>query len=352
MAQTISGFQGTVSAEHEAQRLHRVRPPVADKLSDFSLVSSASGRVITIGPGSATVCGVRFTESADTSITLPANSAGATRIDIIGLRFDWAAGTVTLFSKRGTTTTTPPDLVRNPGTVYEYPLFGVTVASGATTISTSSIKSMLAVGGFGKSPFRINATDWAARIEIPVGGRIQLGSTTWEVTDWSGQYTTTQQVAIDPGPWPSYTPTLRAGNNFTAVNLGSGGVYRGYHHTENGYCHVKAEIRRGTSGDNMGVGFYSMDLPATPADGFTDTWGDGVLFTDLGGAMTWPIKILIRPEFGARGRLYAPTKGDDARFLPQGAIQSGGPGNGIPYVAGQNSVPKIIAFDFTYLIKG
>lgn len=352
MAQTVSGFYGTVEAPAEAGRFHRLAPPRVERAGMFPATPSAT-RVITLGAGTLLCCGIRFNENASAAVTLPANSSGAVRYDVVGYRFTWNAtgGTVDLFSKQGTSTTLPV-LDRRPGIVYEMPLVLITVRSGVTTVSSSDIADMRVLAGHGGGAFTINNTTGVNGLDLPQGSYLKVGNATyqaWTVTG-TGQ-TSMLLIATSSGPWTPYTPTLRA--NGTPVNLGvsTGQILQGRYQIQDGTCRVRAQIVHGNTGQNFGSGQFSIDLPVLPTDLIVDQWGEGRLYTTIGdGPTNWHIKGLIRRDKGARAYLYAPTAGNDARMLPEGASIAPSPGLGIPYLANVYSEPRAINFNADYLI--
>lgn len=350
MAQTVSGFYGTVEAPAEAGRFHRLAPPRVERAGMFPATPSAT-RVITLGAGTLLCCGIRFTESASAAVTL-ASVASGIRYDVVGYRFTWNAtgGTVALFTKAGTSTALPV-LDRRPGIVYEMPLVLVTVRAGVTTVSSADIADMRVLGGFGGGAFTINNTTGVNGLDLPQGSYLKVGNATYQAWTVSGTGQTSMLlIATSSGPWLPFTPTLRA--NGTPVNMGvsTGQILQGRYQIQDGTCRVRAQIVHGNSGQSFGNGQFSIDLPAMPTNLITDQWGDGRLYTVNGGNMNWFIKGLIRRDMGQRAYLYAPTAGDDVRMLPEGSSISPSPGLGIPYLAGFYSEPRAIVFNAEYLI--
>lgn len=354
MAQTVSGFYGLVDAVGEAGRFHRLAPPRVDRAGLFPATPSAT-RVITIGAGSLLCCGIRFTENASAAVTLPANSSGAVRYDVVGYRFTWTAngGTVVLFSKQGTSTALPV-LDRRPGIVYEMPLVLVTVRSGVTTVSSADIADMRVVGGFGGGAFTINNTTGVNGLDLPQGSYLRVGAALYQAWTVNGQGQTSMLlIATSTGPWQPFTPTLRDGFG-SACGLGSLGSAVGRYKIVDGYCHIKVSISAAGSGVSMGVGQLSIDLPVATA-GFDDhPFGDGRMYTVVGdGSYNWPVKISFRANYGLRGKLFSVGGGNDARIAPlQAFIQGSSPGRGYPYIgpAGTLTLPSTLNIDAEYLI--
>jgi hypothetical protein len=350
MAQTVSGFYGQVDAPSEAGRLHRLSPPRIDKPGQFAITSTAT-RTIGIGLGTMLCCGIRLNETATVTTALPANSSGAIRYDVVGYRFTWSptGGTVALFSKQGTSTTLPV-LDRRPGIVYEFPLWGIIVRSGVTTISLADVYDIRPRGGFGGAPWQVDNNTFINMLDLPHGSLIQiLGGALYQVSavTASGPPISTALVSASTGPWTPYTPVLRAGGN--AVNMGVGGTSIGRYQVKDGLCSAHFSLTPG-NGNNMGTGQFSVDLPVAPTGNLEDTWATGYEGTTVGGTMLWNIKGLVRKSLGARVYLYAPTAGNDTRLLPAGGAIGGGPGLGIPYIADNYSVPANINMLVEYLI--
>jgi hypothetical protein len=357
MVQTISGFYGQVSDADEARRFHRVSPPrVLWYTSAFSFgATSAAGRVITLAPGSVLCCGIRMAQDANTTVTMTANSSGSSRYDYIGLRFDWTAKTVTLFTKTGTASNVPA-LTRTPGVLYEMPLYVVLVRNGISTIAAADIMDARIWGGLGGAPWQMNPAPLLLQVvDLPLGSYVQIGANKYQVWTVDGLGNITFLLVSSQNTiWTNYTPTMRDGS-YNPVTLGVGSYARGWYLIKDGYCHVRIEIQSGSAPFNFGVGQLNIDLPpgVIPSDKVTDQWGDGQLFTTVGdGAYRWPIKGMMRKDYGGRILLYANPTAGDPRLLPQASANFANSGYGTPLILpnGTYTAPNNIDFTAKLLI--
>lgn len=333
MVQSVAGFYGTVTEVQEAQRFAlAVARAIVDTPASFKPTPQGA-RSLSIAAGSMLCNGVLFIESAAQVIQLPTNTAAGVRLDVVGLRFTWngASSMVELFSKQGTAgSTTRPTLTRNPGSVYEFPIAVVRVRQNVGTIAAADVLDVRVWGGFGGS-FQMLQDDNIGVVDLPLGGQIQVGTSTYAVTANDGNGNSTLSlISAAATPWIAYDPVLFTGS-LAACNLGAGGVRRGFYQLKDGTCHVRFEIRKGTGSVNFGTSNFGVLLPAAApvSTAFTDQWGDGVMNTNSGdGFYNWPVKYLLRAESPPYAVPYTPTAGNDTRMLPaQSANPDGTPGS-------------------------
>lgn len=85
-----------------------------------------------------------YSGSSDVVKTIAANTAGATRYDLIVLRLDRSTLDVSTAVVQGTAGSGPPSVTQQTGTtgVYEIPLAKVTVVNGASTIAATDVTNL------------------------------------------------------------------------------------------------------------------------------------------------------------------------------------------------------------------
>ncbi|MFD0450451.1 hypothetical protein ACFQZK_05725 [Rhodococcus aetherivorans] len=243
MAQTLTGFKGIVDEAGEARRFAMLAPPVVAGANDLK-PSSSGTRTIALTAGTALACGIRYAETAATSAVLPANTSGQPRFDLVGLRFTWGASpSVTVFSKQGTPAASPssPAPTRTPGVVYEMVLAVVYVRSGVTTIAPGDVYDTRVWGGVG-GPYRAVQATNLARVDLPLGAEILVGTSLYQVTVQTPAAATIGYTVIDPQTtaWKSFVPNIynSAGQLVTASTFWKDGRYR----IADGVCRFKVRL--------------------------------------------------------------------------------------------------------------
>lgn len=96
-----------------------------------------NGRTVVVGNGKAWVGGFYYTLSGTESLDIPVNQSAYTRKDMIVLRADMSKSSVNIALLQGTPAATPqePTMRRQPGGIWEMPLYAVTsVGNSAPTI--------------------------------------------------------------------------------------------------------------------------------------------------------------------------------------------------------------------------
>lgn len=315
MAQTLTGFKGIVDETGEARRFAMLAPPVVAGASDLK-PSSSGTRTIALAAGTALACGIRYAESAATSAVLPANTSGQPRFDLVGLRFTWGASpSVTVFSKQGTPGASPssPAPTRTPGVVYEMVLAVVYVRSGVTTISAGDVYDTRVWGGVG-GPYRAVQATNLARVDLPLGAEILVGTSLYQVTVQTPAAATIGYTVIDPQTtaWKSFVPNIynSAGQLVTASTFWKDGRYR----IADGVCRFKVRLGLyGTIGGwtNPDGIAYGMALPTAVGAQLTDQWADAEVMYP---SWPWmPGKMLLR-ENATRGLFYVASNPNDVRI--------------------------------------
>lgn len=314
MAATVTGFKGVVNEANEARRFAALAPPVVASATDLRLTSSGT-RTIVVAAGTAMACGVRWSETASTNVVLPANTSGQPRYDLIGLRFTWGASpSVTVFSRQGTPSSSPtsPAPVRNPGVSYEMTLGVVYVRASVGVIQAADIYDERVWGGVG-GPYVATQATWMNRMDLPIGARILVGTSLYEVVDRNTASSLITTAVLDPQvtAWKSYVPQLRNTNStlITATTFWKDGRYR----IQDGTCRLKVRLGLyGTVNDwtNFDGVPYSIDLPVRAGNQLTDQWLDATIVYPGGPTMAG--KLLVRSG-ATRGLIYVVAAPDDVR---------------------------------------
>lgn len=103
--------------------------------------SVVNGRDVVVKPGKAWVGGFYYSLTADKTLTIESNSLARDRKDLIVIRVDMAKSAVNLVVLKGTSnlaTPVPPVLRREPGGIWEMPLYEVHVGGQDSSIVLSS----------------------------------------------------------------------------------------------------------------------------------------------------------------------------------------------------------------------
>jgi hypothetical protein len=144
MTQTVR-FVDTVSYTETDQadfnmRMMRPQGIIPESTIGGLLSPSAIGSMaVRISPGEAFIQGFQYKNDADVDLTIGANSSGSTRIDIIVLALNRAANTLTLSVVVGTPGAGAPALIQVSGGNWQFPLYNVTVANGASSIVMGNV---------------------------------------------------------------------------------------------------------------------------------------------------------------------------------------------------------------------
>ncbi len=151
-------------------------------------VNATAANQVTIDTGGAIVDGKPYQNNSTVNVTIPsAVGVGNTRIDTIVLECDWTAQTVRIKRVAGTDAATPsaPSLTQNSGTLWQLPLWNVTVNTSGT-VTTSDNRDWARFtwidsgnsGQFLKRDTSVAAgVSWDSPIVPAIGVRLSLSST-------------------------------------------------------------------------------------------------------------------------------------------------------------------------------
>lgn len=100
-------------------------------------VTASGTATVAVAPGMACVNGFFYHLDATKNLSVPANAGGAARIDLVVLRADQSANSVTAVYKSGGTTA--PPLTQAEDGVWEIPLAQCTVAAASTVVTAANV---------------------------------------------------------------------------------------------------------------------------------------------------------------------------------------------------------------------
>jgi hypothetical protein len=182
--------------------------------SNVSLSVTGSGATtVAVAAGRASVNGYYYHNSATKNLTVTANAGSQARVDLVILRADPVAETVTAVYKTGGTTA--PTLTQDDDGTWEIPLAQCTVAAGASVVTAANVLDRRWFTGRGVVPSVPGARRPSVKSQLLVeDGKLYVGDGAgWKWLASSG---------VDED---TYTPVWTAGA--TVINWGSGSVNMG-----------------------------------------------------------------------------------------------------------------------------
>jgi len=108
-----------------------------DPASTTLKVTGTGTAVVTVAPGRASVNGFFYDLDAVKNLAVPANAGSTARVDLVVLRADQAANSVTAQYKTGGVTA--PGLTQDETGVWEIPLAQCTVAGGSSVVTAANV---------------------------------------------------------------------------------------------------------------------------------------------------------------------------------------------------------------------
>ncbi|MFI9598943.1 hypothetical protein ACIHCX_03510 [Streptomyces sp. NPDC052043] len=178
-----------------------------DPTSTALKVTGSGVNTVAVASGHAFTNGFYYYLDATKNLSVPANSGGAARVDLVVLRADMTAKKVTAEYKTGGTTA--PTLTQIENGVWEIPLAQCTVAAGASVVTAANVLDRRYLTGRGVLPSINGARPPAAKNQLLVEeGNLYVGDgATW-------RWLATQSI-----PDSTYTPIWTAGA--TTINWGA-----------------------------------------------------------------------------------------------------------------------------------
>lgn len=180
-------------------------------LSETSTLLKVTGSgttTVAVAVGRAFVNGWYYHNSTTKNLTVPANAGGAARIDLVILRADPTAKTVTALYKTGGTAA--PSLTQDEEGTWEIPLAQCTVPAAASTVPAANVLDRRWFTDRGAVPSAPGARRPSVKNQLLVeDGKLYLG----DGVDW--QWLATQGVDDS-----TYAPVWNSAS--TTINWGSG----------------------------------------------------------------------------------------------------------------------------------
>lgn len=178
-----------------------------DGASNALKVTGSGAGTVAVAPGMAFVNGFFYQLDTAKNLTVPANAGGAARVDLVVLRADQGANSVTVQYKTGGTTA-PPLTLEDDG-VWEMPLAQCTVAAGSSVVTAANVADKRYLTSRGVLPSIPGARRPSVKNQLLVeDGSLYVG----DGVDWKWLATGGVQDA-------TYGPAWFAGS--TLINWGS-----------------------------------------------------------------------------------------------------------------------------------
>ncbi|QGZ53372.1 hypothetical protein GPZ77_34670 (plasmid) [Streptomyces sp. QHH-9511] len=108
-----------------------------DQTATALKVTASGTTTVAVAPGRAFVNGFYYDLDATKNLSVTANAGGAARLDLVVLRADQTANSVTAQYKTGGAT--PPPLTQDEAGVWEIPLAQCTVAAGSSVVTAANV---------------------------------------------------------------------------------------------------------------------------------------------------------------------------------------------------------------------
>ncbi|WP_329376019.1 hypothetical protein [Streptomyces sp. NBC_01483] len=179
-----------------------------DPASTALKVAGNGTGVVTVAPGKAFVNGFFYLLDATKNLSVPANAGGTARVDLVVLRADQAANSVTAQYKTGGTTA--PVLTQDETGVWEIPIAQCTVAGGSSVVTAANVLDKRYLTDRGVFPSIAGARRPSIKNQLLVeDNKLYIG----DGADW--KWLATAGIAES-----TYTPAWTAGSN--TINWGSG----------------------------------------------------------------------------------------------------------------------------------
>jgi hypothetical protein len=184
-----------------------------DPSSTALKVTGSGVSTVAVAPGRAFITGLYYRNDSVKNLDVPANAGGAARVDLVVIRADQPAKTITAEYKTGGTTA--PTLTQEEDGIWEIPLAQCTVAAGSSVVTAANVLDRRWFTGRGAVPSAPGARRPSIKNQLLVeSGALYVG----DGADWLW--------LASPGVADStYTPVWTAGS--TTVNWGSGSINTG-----------------------------------------------------------------------------------------------------------------------------
>lgn len=215
MAETSYPFDGVATTEAQYSQLFRRLNSTgvwgAPTDTSVKATGDSSGMNVKVSAGYAMVRGHFYNNSAQATLTIAASSSNP-RKDLVVLRLDPTANTITLAVVTGTPSATPadPSLTQTDVDVYEMAIARVNVPASASTIAAANVDDLRPFMG---TQFRAWTTN--NRPASPTVPTVGFNTTLNAPEYWNGS------------AWVLFMPAITASMITDAANLVSGKIYAG-----------------------------------------------------------------------------------------------------------------------------
>jgi hypothetical protein len=181
---------------------------VLDTAGEFAVVPNTGMSLTVKAKGEAWIRGVYFRMDTDQTVTLSPADPALPRIDLVVLRADWVANTVSVAVVQGTPNAnpTPPNPTQVEGSRWDIPLARVRVNAGVSSITSADITDVRPISSFAGMVPACNLTS-AQNKTVGPGATVTL---TWDTEkfDPTGMHdlsTQTDRLTIkEPGIYLVY----------------------------------------------------------------------------------------------------------------------------------------------------
>lgn len=223
MTQTSYPFDSTDTTEAQYSQLFRRLNSTGvsgnPSTTDLKVTANSSGMNVSVAAGYAIVRGHFYKSDASVSLSIGASSSNP-RKDLIVLKLDPTANSITLVVKAGTAGASPsdPTLTQTDEAVWEFPIARVNVPANATTIAAGNVDDLRQFYG---APFGKWTT--AQRPSSPDLGQAGFNISTSVAELWNGS----AWVEISPSSIAASLISASEQANITAGKIRAGGTSGG-----------------------------------------------------------------------------------------------------------------------------
>lgn len=217
----VVGFTGTID-DKQFSRLAALAGPRVGVESPTAWAPTPTvgvDRSVTFAVGAGHILGLRDDRAGTFAVAQAANATGANRVDLIVMRANWTAKTVTPTAITGSSPTVPPAITKTllaTGDVYDFPICVCITPNGGGAYSAGDIRDIRAYGGSGG--LVVPQPDYLAVHDMVPGQRWLVASTgVWyEVSSAGvpvpfGSTVTDTEDAVGTSTSGSYVSTLTGG---------------------------------------------------------------------------------------------------------------------------------------------
>ena len=217
MAEFSAPFDGApITTELQWSRMARRWGPdgvhTEDPNSTVLKVTGSGAGTVAVGAGMAFVNGFYYSLDATKNLAVPANAGSVARVDLVVLRADQGANSVTAVYKTGGATA--PTLTQDETGVWEIPLAQCTVAAGSSVVTAANVIDKRYLTGRGVFPSVPGGRRPSAKNSLLVEGTdLYVG----DGADWLWLASAGQKSFTYTPVWTSGTSTINWGSGSTNI---------------------------------------------------------------------------------------------------------------------------------------